>query len=139
MSLIHIPLKQYQNYVPTILKLLFPAPSAADDRFDGREDISWANAHPFLNVSVTPIEASIVCSNDLAEKLFAPKIAQETKDCPTKTPQAFISTINYVVISVEGGGTEAGQRVLELTGPLALAGMYVLDFLQVLGWLLMKS
>ena len=29
------------------------------------------------------------------------------------------------MISVDGGGTEAGQRVLELTGPLALAGMYV--------------
>ena len=109
--------------MPTILKLLFPPPTAANGNFESQAGVSWANAHPFLNVSITPLEASIVCSKDLVEKLFAPKIAQEKKDCSTKTTHAFISTVNYVVISVEGGGTEAGQRVLELTGPLALAGM----------------
>lgn len=74
-------------------------------------------------MSITPIEASIVCSKDLADALFAPKIAKEKKDSPSKTAHASISTVNYVVVSVEGGGSEAGQRVLELTGPLALAGM----------------
>jgi hypothetical protein len=34
-----------------------------------------------------------------------------------------ISDEEFVVISVEGAGMEAGQRVLELTSPLALAGM----------------
>ena len=123
MNLIHIPLKQYQIYLPTILKLLFPPPTIVDDQCDGHEVVSWANAHPFLNVSVTPIEASIVCSKALAEKLFAPKIAHEKKGCRTETAHASISSESYVVISVEGGGTEAGQRLLELTGPLALAGM----------------
>ena len=36
---------------------------------------------------------------------------------------ASISAEDFVVISVEGAGMEAGQRVLELTSPLALAGM----------------
>lgn len=36
---------------------------------------------------------------------------------------AFISMENFVAVSVEGAGMEAGQRVLELTTPLALAGM----------------
>lgn len=39
--------------------------------------------------------------------------------------RATISSEDFVVISVEGEGLEAGQRVLELTTPLALAGMYV--------------
>lgn len=121
--MIHIPLTQYQDYLSTILKLLFPSPSISNGESEEHEDISWANDHPFLNVSVTPIEASIVCSTVLAEKLFASKIAEEKSNSPPKTAHASISTLNYVVISVEGGGTEAGQRLLELTGPLALAGM----------------
>ena len=67
-----------------------------------------------------------MCSKELARELFAPKITQEKTDCSAKavhSGHASISTETYVVISVEGGGTEAGQRVLELTGPLALAGM----------------
>ncbi len=40
--------------------------------------------------------------------------------------RATISSETFVVISVEGEGLEAGKRVLELTTPLALAGMYVL-------------
>ncbi len=40
--------------------------------------------------------------------------------------RATISSEDSVVISVEGEGLEAGKRVLELTTPLALAGMYVL-------------
>ena len=36
---------------------------------------------------------------------------------------ASVSAEDFVVISIEGAGMEAGQRVLELTSPLALAGM----------------
>ena len=39
--------------------------------------------------------------------------------------RATISSEDFVVISVRGEGLEAGQRVLELTSPLALAGMFV--------------
>ena len=36
---------------------------------------------------------------------------------------ASVSSEDLVAISVEGEGLEAGQRVLELTSPLAMAGM----------------
>lgn len=34
-----------------------------------------------------------------------------------------ISSEDYVAIQVDGQGLDAGQRVLELTSPLAMAGM----------------
>jgi len=119
-------LQQYQDYLPTILKLLLPSckehsPDTSSE--DLQEHSTWANQHPFLNVSVTPIEASLICSRHLAETYFAPKIAQKKASSVKGTSHASISAENYVVISVEGAGMEAGQRVLELTGPLALAGM----------------
>lgn len=40
---------------------------------------------------------------------------------------ATISVDDFVVVSVEGEGLQAGQRVLELTTPLALAGVCVTD------------
>ena len=60
----------------------------------------------------------------MAEDLFRPVMS-----VPVSSPSAdsdhdaSISTEDFVVISVEGAGMEAGQRVLELTSPLALAGM----------------
>lgn len=57
-----------------------------------------------------------MCPLHLAEDLFA------TKNCRGSS----MSSETYVVISVDGEGVEAGKRVLELTGPLSLAGMYAL-------------
>ena len=54
----------------------------------------------------------------MAEDLFRPAIGGTSSD-----HDASISAEDFVVISVEGAGMEAGQRVLELTSPLALAGM----------------
>ena len=39
--------------------------------------------------------------------------------------QISISSEDFLVIQIGGEGMEAGQRVLDLTAPLALAGMYV--------------
>lgn len=86
---------------------------------------SWANRHAFLNVSVTPIECSIVCSKRLAREYFASIPTQSRTPGEFSSKAATISSEDFVVISVEGEGLEAGQRVLELTSPLALAGMYV--------------
>ena len=81
--------------------------------------VPWAHMHPFLNISITPIECSIICSRELAQKYFAPVIKRGPKDGVSISPEDFIA------VSVEGEGLEAGQRVLELTSPLAMAGMYV--------------
>lgn len=122
LSLIHIPLDQYQQYLPSILQLLFP--SAASPNEDVRTSESWANGHTFLNVSITSIECSIACGKDVAEDLFRPAIDRAVSlSGGDNDHYASISAEDFVVISVEGAGMEAGQRVLELTSPLALAGM----------------
>ena len=60
----------------------------------------------------------------MAEDLFRPVISGATSSPGAHSDQdASISAEDFVVISVEGAGMEAGQRVLELTSPLALAGM----------------
>lgn len=123
-SLVHIPLDQYQSYLQPILRLIFPA----EPQHGGADDpshvpglgSSWANRYPFLNISVTPIECSIVCLKTLAEELF-----RTIGPSPTTSNGATIFSEDLVVMSVEGEGLEAGKRVLELTSPLALAGMYV--------------
>ena len=129
MSLIHIPLEQYHLYLQSILKLLFPSPEDCNETGEPHEHerISWANQHPFLNVSITPIECSIVCSKQLAQQYLVPTLKALFEKSSKGCDKTSISADDFVVISVEGEGLEAGQRVLELTNPLALAGMYVLS------------
>jgi hypothetical protein len=52
---------------------------------------------------------------------FKPLVAQFNNLQPAEVVQ--ISPEDFSVIQVDGQGLEAGQRVLELTSPLALAGM----------------
>ena len=133
--MIHIPLAEYFHYVQPILQLLFPAAEGTKEEkgFNGMNgDYSardqplhepWANQHPFLNVSINPIECSMVCSTALAQKLFAPVISSVNRNCEPPWGRASISLEDFVVIQVDGEGLEAGQRVLELTTPLAMAKM----------------
>ncbi|KAL8672733.1 MAG: hypothetical protein Q9168_002823 [Polycauliona sp. 1 TL-2023] len=98
-----------------ILRLIFPVTP-----FEGgaNHGFSWANRYPFLNISITPTECSIVCLKSLAEELF------NTTALPTaNSDDALVFSEDLVVMSVEGEGLEAGKRVLELTSPLALAGI----------------
>lgn len=112
-SLVHIPLHRYQAFLQPILRLIFPIGSP--DEYD----FSWVNRYPFLNISITPTESSIVCLKSLAEDLFNTTCNSTTQD----SNDALIISEDLVVMSVEGEGLEAGKRVLELTNPLALAGM----------------
>lgn len=115
-----------------ILQLLFPAADGTKegkgaggmhgDRQDQPLRETWANRHPFLNVSVNPIECSVVCSKALGQELFAPVISSVDRNCEPPWGRASISE-EFVVIQVDGEGLEAGQRVLELTTPLAMAKM----------------
>jgi len=154
LSLIHIPLSSYSAFVQPILQLLFPInagrPSQTSDRarFSALSTLSagrgptsgsslpWQARHPFLNIAINSVECSILCSTALADRYFAPVISQQLRD---ERPQARerrgsefterdrpeISDVDFVAISVEGEGMGAGQRVVELSSPLALAGMYV--------------
>ena len=91
--------------------------------------------HPFVNVSVTKTECSIACTRQQAEELFEPVHGMLS---PLMRKSATISKEDYSVIVIGGEGLEAGQRVLDLTGPLALAGIpiffitsYYCDFILV--------
>ena len=123
LALIHIPLHLYSSFLQPILQLLLPN----EDRSNGaatrgavRPVRSWPYEHPFCNISITPIECSIACSRTLARELFVP--ARNSLDSASRN-QVSITNEDYIVMQVDGEGLDAGQRVLELTSPLALAGM----------------
>ncbi|KAI9828433.1 MAG: hypothetical protein M1832_002861 [Thelocarpon impressellum] len=121
LSLIHIPLSLYPYFLQPILQLLF-SPDDGRPGDDGAEPVSWTARHPFLNISVTPIECSVVCSKEDARDLFEPIIAALGG---AAREGVSITTEDYVVVQVDGEGLDAGQRVLELTSPLALAGISI--------------
>ncbi|OCK80602.1 hypothetical protein K432DRAFT_404575 [Lepidopterella palustris CBS 459.81] len=125
LALIHIPLHLYSSFLQPILQLLLPN--------EGRSDVStsngavrppkgWPYEHPFVNISITPIECSVACSRTLAKELFIP--ARDGLDAASKN-QVSITNEDFIVMQVDGEGLDAGQRVLELTSPLAMAGISI--------------
>ena len=124
MAIIHIPLSLYAHFVQPILQIL-ALTGHVDPGYDGVRR-PWQFYYPFANISLTSIECSIVCTRHLVQELFQPVLA----NLDTKLQgQVSISQDDFVVIQIGGGGMEAGQRVLDLTAPLALAGMYVFSAL----------
>lgn len=122
----------YTSLLGPIIKVLLPTPDT--NPLSGPER-PFHPHHEFLNISVTPIEASIVCSVSWAQHVFEPFIASLPSNFQS---QITISHESYVVFSVGGAGTEAGQRVMDLTAPLAMAGIpiffittYYTDFILV--------
>ena len=121
LRIIHIPLQCYTHYLNTILQLLFPS---SKDGEEANGDHQWQFSHEFLNVSVTPLECSIVCERSLATALFAPARDRAARlGSVASGDYGSISAEDFVAMSVEGAGMEAGQRVLEVTSPIARAGM----------------
>jgi len=87
---------------------------------EDREEEMASFARQFINISITPIECSVVCSRESAETLFQP-IVQSLGEL--LQDEVVITEDTFIVIQVEGEGLDAGRRVLELTSPLALAGV----------------
>lgn len=127
LALIHIPLNLYPRFIQAILQLILPNESRSNGAHcngNGNGAVlppqGWPYEHPFINISVTPVECSVVCSRALANEFFVP--ALNTLDA-NERKQISITSEDYVVMQIDGEGLDAGQRVLELTSPLALAGM----------------
>ena len=136
LALVHIPLELYPYFLKPILQVLFDevppikngdgAGISADDGPILEEEEEEAEAEEattpeqpaFLNISITPVECSVMCPRKLAEQYFAPLIAKFT---PSESLS--ITQDDFIAMQVYGEGLEAGQRVLELTSPLAMAGM----------------
>ena len=64
-----------------------------------------------------------MCPRQLADRYFAPLIHRFAGTA--SSGRLAISQDDFVAMQVYGEGLKAGQRVLELTSPLAMAGMYV--------------
>ena len=124
-SVIHIPIRLYPFFLQPILRLLF-----GDDHVEDAAKIPWTSRHQFLNVSITPVECSVVCSTELTDRFFRPLVEtfnslSKLKKKKEAREQVEINPEDFIVVQVDGQGLDAGQRVLDLTSPLALAGMYV--------------
>jgi hypothetical protein len=125
LALIHIPLPLYSTFLQTVLQLLLPTEARSNGASSNGNGAvqpprGWPYEHPFVNISITPTECSVVCSRKLATELFVPKFNELNA---TAREQVSMTPEDYVVMQVDGEGLDAGQRVLELTSPLALAGM----------------
>jgi hypothetical protein len=124
LALIHIPLHLYSSFLQSILQLLLPNASRNSNSSNGNGAVQppkgWPYEHPFVNISITPIECSIVCSRVLANELLVPVL--QHLDTKSKS-EVHITSDDFVSMQVDGEGLDAGQRVLELTSPLAMAGM----------------
>ncbi|KAM7204080.1 ACT domain containing protein [Naviculisporaceae sp. PSN 640] len=139
LSLIHIPLSLYSEFLQPILQVLLPQSQAlksnSSPELGGLEGLTVDHQHGFLNISVTPLECSIVCHSSWSKNVFEPVIQRLTRD---QAKLVSISKDSYAVFSVISAGMDAGSRVVDLTSPLALAGVpiffittYYSDFILV--------
>jgi hypothetical protein len=116
LALIHIDVSLYPLFLQPILQLLF-----GEDDTEDAINVPWTNRHDFLNISIAPEGISIICTRFLADTLFVPLRDYFQKSAP----EVDIVKEDYIVIQVDGQGLDAGQRVLDLSGPLAMAGVSI--------------
>lgn len=128
LALVHIPLDLYPFFLNPIMQILFhEVPPISENQME--EDDGYAEGHrrhqpAFLNFSITPVECSIMCPRQLANEYFAPLVNKFVQSSSSGQSRLSISNDDFIAMQVYGEGLEAGQRVLELTSPLAMAGMY---------------
>ncbi|KAK1780419.1 ACT domain-containing protein [Copromyces sp. CBS 386.78] len=139
LSLIHIPLPLYSTFLQPILQILLPPsqplPLPSSSSSPSTTTIHHQDETTFLNISISPLECSIVCPSSWARTVFEPAIARLPKD---QAKTISVSKDAYAVFSVISAGMDAGSRVVDLTCPLALAGIpiffittYYSDFILV--------
>lgn len=122
LALVHIPLDIYPYFLQPILQLMFHEVSPIDGH---QTDDANDDQPAFLNLSITPVECSVMCPRHLADRYFAPLVEQFGKVNAFPRNCVSISEDDYIAMQVYGEGLDAGQRVLELTSPLAMAGISI--------------
>lgn len=151
LALVHIPLDLYPYFLQSVLRLIFDEVSPLEDsdletkenlqEFEGDDkrsaeenDAETASEHgsnssyqppAFLNISITPVEVSVICPRRLVDKYFMPLKQQLCGLDKSLDSQFVVSDNDYIAMQVIGEGLEAGKRVLELTSPLAMAGISI--------------
>ncbi|KAL4942746.1 hypothetical protein BDV06DRAFT_156872 [Aspergillus oleicola] len=131
LALVHIPLDLYPFFLDPILQVLFHevAPisrTETETRGCGSPIDVFRDVQPsFLNLSITPVECSVMCPRQLADDYFAPLLERFNQVSPSTQSRSSISKDDFIAMQVYGDSLEAGQRVLELTTPLAMAGISI--------------
>jgi len=128
LALIHIPLRVYPFLLQELLSILLgnnsPKPQS-NGTASAIPPTHWTHRHGFLSISLTPVECSIVCSRSLVSQKLSPaiqKLEQNLKD----EPGISISSDDFLALQIEiSGDLEPDQRIVELTSPLALAGVSI--------------
>lgn len=123
-NLIYFPHELYPYLVQPIIRTLIPqtqdlhiATHAPEHALDG---LTPDQQHRFLNISITPIECSLVVHASWAAAVFGPVIARLPAHLGA---QVHVSTDTYMILSVIAAGLDPAGRVMELSSPLALAGI----------------
>ncbi|KFA47952.1 hypothetical protein S40293_10187 [Stachybotrys chartarum IBT 40293] len=124
--LIHVPLAQYSTVLQPILRILLPqshnpnlSPELPQSELESL-GLTADGQHTFLNISITPIECSIVCHSEWTKNVFEPAIRALPKDVAKAVS---ISKDTYTILSVISAGLDAASRVVDLSMPAALAGI----------------
>ncbi|CAG8029749.1 unnamed protein product [Penicillium nalgiovense] len=133
--LVHIPLELYPYFLKSVLRLILDETPSLEDKTDDDvafDDFENASEHgsaykppAFMNVSITPVEVSVMCPRRLVDKYFVPVMDQLDQLDASLRSRLIVSENDYIAMQVLGQGLEAGKRVLELTSPLALAGISI--------------
>jgi len=141
-KLIHISRDLYPSFLQPILRVLLPQtqtlnlsdPHATPEN-GSLEGLTSEHQHSFLNVSLTPLECSVVVHSSWSSSIFEPVISRLSRHDQRNVN---VSKDDYLVLSVISAGMDAGERVMELTSPLAMAGIpiffittYYSDFILV--------
>jgi hypothetical protein len=111
---VHIPIDLYDYFVKPILQLLLPD--------DGKPQNL-----PFLNISINPIEASVVLPKELAEKHFRPLVAPNGRAQVQGSDKGSVTIApdDYLLMFVNSTDSQPSQHIIDLTTPLALAGISI--------------
>ncbi|KAL4994608.1 ACT domain-containing protein [Aspergillus recurvatus] len=131
LALVHIPLDLYPFFLKPILQVLFHEVAPINETqteprgCDSPVELSRHVQPAFLNFSITPVECSIMCPRQLADEYFAPLLERFFELGSSSQSRLSISNDDFIAMQVYGEGLEAGQRVLELTTPLAMAGISI--------------
>lgn len=136
LALVHIPLELYPYFFKPVLRLIFDEISplvesqpedevVLEDVENVSEPCSESRQPAFLNISITPVEVSVICPRRLVEKHFHPLMHELDLLNSSLRSRLDVSENDYIAMQVLGQGLEAGKRVLELTSPLAMAGISI--------------
>lgn len=95
----------------------------------------------FINVSVTPVECSVICPTELVEPLFGNALkqaaaAEKAETAPQysngngdgsegerRSSKTSVLQKDYLAMQIDGDGAESGVQLLDLTSPLNAVGI----------------